>query len=266
MGTLDTFLLRGDKDAQAQTAAFKDKYKDYGSTKNADGTKGNSVKFQKDVTGVLDNFFTGQEGAFNTAKGDMLGAVGQRRSAIESSVTPEMIAARKAAIDAGTGSSAESMFEQAKKAGIITNRNTFDQFGKTQGTFDAADLLSDADWNALAALEGLDGGRSGIQDQARGDYGVSYDTDAATNWIRDNTPTPPTPKNPAAPISGGADVEGDWKDTGAPEEAAVEGRDTTVDNLEDKWVFNRDPIVDYAKKNAPSLNPVKKLDKWKRKF
>jgi hypothetical protein len=247
MGTLDTFLLRADKDAAAKTKAWQQANQDYGSIKNPDGTKpvgAVSKRFNSDVTGVLDSFFTGQEGAFNSAKSDMNQAVGQRRSALESSVTPEMIAARKAEIDAQNLAAAEQMRQESLKAGVVKDPDFYSKYGSSSGTLDAADLMSDADFNALSILEGLDGGRSSLQDQARGDYSVSFDADAARQFIRDNTPPPPAPKNPEVKIG---TPEATWSNpTSAPwkgaEKPVEKAKDSITQQAKDKWVDVRDGV------------------------
>lgn len=265
MATLDTFLLRADPQAAARTAQFKEQNKDYGSLKTPDGKPaGISNRFNSDVSGVLDNFFGGKEAEFNAAKQDLSGAVGQRRGAIESAITPEMIAARKAEIDAANLAKADELSRKAKESGVVTSRKDFEKYGSSKGVLDAADLMSDADLEALSYLESLDGGRSFVQDQARGDYGVSFDEEAAMKWINDNIPPPaPAPQNPAVTIGSPSSPtsRNDWADTSKPQQTVDKSRDTVVDKSKDRVGTVRDWAKDKILTDANPTKIGKKVGK-----
>lgn len=258
MGTLDTFLLRGDKDAAAKTAAFKDANKGYGSTMGADGKKGYSANFNNDVSGVLNNFFTGQESAFNAAKGNVGQAVADRRTGIVNSVTPAMLAKRQAEVAAENKARIDALVKQAGDAGVVADRSAFDKFAGTQGTLDAADLLSDADWNALAALEGLDGIRSEVQNQGRNDYKAIYDADKATQWIAQNTP-PPKAETNSERGGYGTEQGNNWSDTTPVNETVDKSVDDTTNPIKDTFVENRDKLV----KNS---DPLEGARRWKKRL
>jgi hypothetical protein len=217
MGTLDTFLLRGDKEASARTREFQEANRQYGSTRDESGnrTPGISQAFQNKVVNPLTSFFDSQESAFNTAKGDLTKAVGDRRTAIERSVTPEMIAARRNELAA---SNPNLVNEYITNKNISTNsRDDLGQFLSSRGTLDEADLLSDSDWQTLAALEALDGSRSRIQDQQRGDFSTYFDSEAADTWWAENNPVTYVPEAPPPVAPYGTAAEKDWQTTNPQE-------------------------------------------------
>ncbi len=178
---LDTFMLRADPNSKQAIKTFQDTNKDY----LVDPAAGRSAKFNEQVGGKLDGFFGERASAFDLAKGDMSKAVVDRRAAIEGSAG-SALTALTAAKEAERQAEIDKYVEQATAAGLDPATLDFSQFGSISGV-DEADALSQTDWDALASLEGLDGGESKFKGQTRGDAVSSFDTTKADKAINDAT-------------------------------------------------------------------------------